>query len=65
MDATLEKLADRFASKRAGLGGLVVYILWDMAQKDPANAVYYAAGMVAIVFGFMVSEHIEKGRKSE
>jgi len=59
MDTAIEKLA----SKRAMLDGSAMYILWDMAEKDPTNAIYYAAGIVILGVAFMVSEHIEKGRK--
>jgi len=59
MDAAIGKLA----SKRAALDGSAMYILWDMAEKDPAHSIFYAAGIVILGVAFMVSEHIEKGRK--
>ena len=58
----LTKIMDKLGSKRALLGAYVIYYLREMSLSDPENAVYYAGGMVAIVLGFMVSEHIEKGR---
>ena len=65
MDLPVEKVAEKLGSKRAGLGGFVIYILWEMAETDPAHAIIYAILMVIIVLGFMVSEHIEKGRNGK
>ena len=65
MDAMINTITEKFSSKRAALSAFVIYILKGMAEADPTKAVYYAGGMVVIALGFMVSEHIEKGRKSE
>ena len=65
MDGARKTVTEKLSSKRAMLDGSAMWILWDMAGKDPVNAIYYAAGIVALAIAFMVSEHIEKGRNGK
>ncbi len=60
MDAMFNTILERLGSKRAILGVLVIWLLNGFAEKDPDNAIYYAAMMVIVALIFVVEEFLEK-----